>query len=73
MPSSQRLLACKVTLGLRYNPRMKKSQVAQEIWGYLKVRKKFWLLPLIVILVLLGAVVLLTEGAAVAPFIYTLF
>lgn len=46
---------------------------ASDIWGFLKVRKKFWLLPLITVLVLLGALVILGGGSAVAPFIYTLF
>ncbi|MDM8214828.1 DUF5989 family protein [Desulfovibrio piger] len=44
-----------------------------DIWGFLKVRKKFWLLPLITVLVLLGALVVFGGGSAVAPFIYTLF
>lgn len=46
---------------------------ASDIWGFLKVRKKFWLLPLIVALLALGALVVFTSGSAVAPFIYTLF
>ncbi|WP_300806655.1 DUF5989 family protein [uncultured Desulfovibrio sp.] len=46
---------------------------ASDIWGFLKVRKKFWLLPLITILVLLGALIVFGGGSAVAPFIYTLF
>ena len=44
-----------------------------DVWGFLKVRKKFWLLPLIVALLALGALVVFTSGSAVAPFIYTLF
>lgn len=44
-----------------------------ELWGFLKHRKKFWLLPLITILVILGALLVLGGGSAVAPFIYTLF
>ncbi len=44
-----------------------------DVWGFLKVRKKFWLLPLIVCLLLIGALVVFTSGSAVAPFIYTLF
>lgn len=46
---------------------------ASDLWGFLKVRKKFWLLPIITILVLLGAIVIFGGGSAVAPFIYTLF
>ena len=45
----------------------------KEMWAFLKVRKKFWLLPIILILVLLGALIVFTESSAVAPFIYTLF
>lgn len=44
-----------------------------DFWGFMKVRKKFWLAPIIVVLVLLGALVVLGQGTAVAPFIYTLF
>lgn len=44
-----------------------------ELWGFMKVRKKFWLLPIIVVLVLLGALIVFTESSAVAPFIYALF
>jgi len=45
----------------------------KDLWSFLKERKKFWLLPMIAILLLLGALVILTEGSAIAPFIYTLF
>ena len=45
----------------------------KEMWEFLKVRKKFWLLPIIIILLLLGALIVFTESSAVAPFIYTLF
>jgi len=44
-----------------------------ELWAFMRDRKKFWLLPIITILVLVGALVVLTQGSAVAPFIYTLF
>jgi hypothetical protein len=44
-----------------------------DLWGFLRVRKKFWLLPLIVMLLLFGALIVLTSGSAVAPLIYTLF
>jgi hypothetical protein len=44
-----------------------------ELWAFMRARKKFWLLPIITILVLVGALVVLTQGSAVAPFIYTLF
>ncbi len=45
----------------------------KELWVFMKVRKKFWLLPIIVVLLLLGALLILAQGSAVAPFIYTLF
>ncbi|MDR4497568.1 MAG: DUF5989 family protein [Candidatus Scalindua sp.] len=45
----------------------------KELWAFLRVRKKFWLLPIIIILLLLGALILFSESSAVAPFIYTLF
>lgn len=44
-----------------------------ELWMFLRVRKKFWLLPILVMLVMFGGLVVLTQGSAVAPFIYTLF
>ncbi len=45
----------------------------KELWGFLRTRKKWWLLPIIIMLVLLGLLIIFTEGTAVAPFIYTLF
>ena len=45
----------------------------REFWGFMKVRKKFWLLPIIIVLALLGALIVFTESSAVAPFIYALF
>jgi hypothetical protein len=45
----------------------------KDFWGFLRERKKFWLLPLIVILLVFGALIVLTAGSAIAPFIYTLF
>lgn len=45
----------------------------KELWKYLRVRKKFWLLPLIVVMLVLGGLLVLAQGSAVAPFIYTLF
>lgn len=44
-----------------------------ELFDFMRERKKFWLLPIIAFLVLLGSLIVLTEGSAVAPFIYTLF
>ena len=44
-----------------------------ELWEFMRVRKKFWLLPPMVLMLLFGGLVILTKGSAVAPFIYTLF
>jgi hypothetical protein len=44
-----------------------------ELWAFMRERKKFWLLPIVLILTLLGGLIVLTQGSAVAPFIYTLF
>ena len=48
-------------------------QFLQEFWLFLRERKKFWLLPIIVALALVGSLLVLAQGSAVAPFIYTLF
>ncbi len=45
----------------------------KDLWAFMKERKKFWLAPIIIILLMLGALIVLTQGSAVAPFIYTLF
>jgi len=45
----------------------------KDLWGFLKVRKKFWLLPIILILLLFGVLIVLSAGSAIAPFIYTIF
>lgn len=50
-----------------------KMGILKELWGFMKERKKWWLLPIVIALVLLGLLIVLTEGSAVAPFIYTLF
>jgi len=44
-----------------------------ELWRFLRARKKFWLLPILIMMVVFGGLVVLTKGSAVAPFIYTLF
>ncbi len=49
------------------------GEFIMELWDFMKERKKFWLLPIIAILMLLGSLIVLTQGSAVAPFIYTLF
>ncbi|MBU0480474.1 MAG: hypothetical protein KKG47_05175 [Proteobacteria bacterium] len=45
----------------------------KDLWEFLKVRKKFWLLPIILTLLLFGVLIVLTSGSAIAPFVYTLF
>jgi hypothetical protein len=45
----------------------------KELWMFLKIRKKFWLVPIFVIMVLFGGLIVLAKGSAVAPFIYTVF
>ncbi len=45
----------------------------KEFWEFLKIRKKFWLLPILFVLVLFGGVIVLSQGSAIAPFIYTIF
>jgi hypothetical protein len=44
-----------------------------EFWSFLKVRKKFWLFPMLIMLVLFGGLIVLAQGSAIAPFVYTLF
>jgi heme A synthase len=45
----------------------------RELWRFIAARKKFWLVPVILVMALLGSLIVLTQGSAVAPFIYTLF
>ncbi len=52
---------------------MGKGSTLKEIWNFLRVRKKWWLVPVVVLLGLIGALLVLTEGSALAPFIYALF
>ena len=44
-----------------------------ELWDFMKTRKKFWLMPIVVVMLLLGALLIFAQGSAIAPFIYTLF
>ena len=52
---------------------MSKVSILYEFWEFLKERKKWWLAPIIIFLVLFGTLIVLTEGTAIAPFIYTIF
>jgi len=45
----------------------------REFWQFLKTRKKYWLIPIIIVLVLFGGLIILSQGSAIAPFIYTIF
>jgi len=45
----------------------------KELWSFMRIRKKFWLLPIMLMMALFGALIVLSQGSAVAPFIYTLF
>ena len=45
----------------------------KDLWDFMRTRKKFWLAPIIIVLLLLGMLIVLAEGSAVAPFIYTIF
>jgi len=47
--------------------------ILAELWAFLRIRKKFWLTPVVVMLVVFGGLIILVQGSAVAPFIYTLF
>jgi Family of unknown function (DUF5989) len=48
-------------------------ELLNDLWAFMRERKKFWLAPIIIVLLLLGALIVLGQGSAVAPFIYTLF
>ena len=48
-------------------------QMLKDVWGFARARKKYWLLPVILILVLISGLLILAQGSAIAPFIYTLF
>jgi hypothetical protein len=53
--------------------KMGKLSIASELWSYLKIRKKWWLLPILLFLLIIGTLLILAEGSVVAPLIYTLF
>jgi len=52
---------------------MANQSIVTEFWEFLKVRKRYWLLPIVIVLGLFSALIVFTEGSAVAPFIYALF
>lgn len=48
-------------------------ELIKELWAFLRARKKFWLWPIFIMMLLLGGLIVLAQGSAIAPFIYTLF
>ena len=52
---------------------MARRGIVGELWAFMKVRKKWWLLPIIIVLLLVGALLVFAQGSALAPFIYTIF
>ena len=52
---------------------VKKMSITSELWMFMKVRKKFWLLPIFVVMLLVGTLLVFAQGSALAPFIYTIF
>jgi hypothetical protein len=52
---------------------MSQAGISRELWSYMKVRKKWWLLPLILIMLIMGALLVFAQGSVLAPFIYTIF
>jgi len=52
---------------------MSKIAIVKEFWLFLRIRKKWWLAPIVIFLLLLGALIIFTQGSALAPFIYALF
>ena len=52
---------------------MPKRTVTRELWDFMRVRKKMWLLPIIVMMIMVGALLVFAQGSALAPFIYTIF
>ena len=58
---------------LQSHERNKRMDFLKDLWGFLKERKKFWLLPIIIFMLLFGVLIVLTGGSAIAPFIYAIF
>ncbi len=52
---------------------MNKLRILKEFWDFLRVRKKYWIMPIVLFLLLLGVILVVAKGSALAPFIYTLF
>ncbi|MDH3791992.1 MAG: DUF5989 family protein, partial [Rhodospirillales bacterium] len=58
-----------------FNGKKEKTVVdlVRELWSFMRVRKKFWMLPILVMMMLFGGLIVLTQGSAIAPFMYTIF
>ena len=52
---------------------MSQGSLARELWAFLRIRKKWWLLPILIVLFLVGSLLVFAQGSALAPFIYTIF
>jgi hypothetical protein len=65
--------ACPSVTTLREGSEESMLEFLREMWAFLRIRKKFWLLPLLIVMGLLGVLIFLTEGSVIAPFIYALF
>jgi len=52
---------------------MSQGSLVRELWAFMKVRKKWWLLPIVVMMLLIGALIIFAQGSVLAPFIYTIF
>ena len=58
---------------LKFGGFVSKLSILKEFWDFLKVRKKWWLTPIVLVMVLLGALIVFSQGSALSPFVYTLF
>lgn len=52
---------------------MARSSLLRSLWGFMRVRKKFWMLPLVLVMLILGGLLIFAQGSVLAPFIYTIF
>lgn len=58
---------------ISYSKLKRKMEFLHDLWSFMRIRKKFWLLPLIIVLLVFGVLIVFTSGSAITPFIYTLF
>ena len=69
----KKLIGLKKTMIIIIRKISSNMEFIKEFWEFLRIRKKYWLLPIIIVLVIFGGLIVLTQGSAVAPFIYTIF